>query len=241
MRLPSPIRLLVASLGLALSIGCASTVVKPARNGPHDSGIRFYRPKPYLLLQPPDGATTEGYVAMQLMWMPDFGEDYSIHIHSGVGTNNTTVSLANGWQLTQLNSDTDAKVDEFLGAISTLLNTTPALLGAKAGGNGPGEAVAPDDKANKYASQVRAHEVPLGFYEAVINSGPDGKKQLYGWRYVGFSPYAGCPIEAAGSVCQPCGTADLYGLIVVKGEMHFVKLPELAATKTTVVVSTPKK
>lgn len=236
MRLHSPLRLL-AGLGLSVSIGCATTIVSPARDGPLDCGIRYYRPKPYLLIQPPNGAATDEFVTLKLTWMPDFGEDYSVHIKGGIGTNTTTVTLKDGWQLNELNTDTDAKVDEFLGSISSLLGTKPALLGKLGGGDGSGAAGSSGPTTRSYSCQVRAHEVPIGFYEAVINPGPDGKKQLYGWRYVGFAPYGQCPIAAGGAVQQPCESADLFGLIVVKGEMHFVRLPELATTRSTVQVS----
>lgn len=240
MRLPFPVRLMVG-VGLAASIGCANTVVKPARDGPLDCGIRYYRPKPYLLIQPPDGALTEQYVTMKLMWMPDFGEDYSIHIKSGVGTNTTSVTLKDGWQLTQLNSDTDAKTDEFIGSLKDLVGTAPSLLGGPAGGGlGATDRAAVTEDRTFATSKVRAHKVPLGFYEAVINPGPDGKKRLYGWRYVGFSPYANCPIDASGAIQQPCDTADLFGLITLNGEMHFVRLSELEQYKTTVLLSKSK-
>lgn len=236
MRFHLPARLIVG-IGLATSLGCATTVVKPARDGPLDCGIRYYRPKPYLLIQPPDGALTEQFVTLKLMWMPDFGEDFSIHIRSGIGTNTTSVTLKDGWELTELNSNTDTKTAAFLDSLSSLIGTTPKLLGGLSGGGlGGAEGGAMKEATNIPACQVRAHKVPLGFYEAVINPGPDGKKRLYGWRYVGFSPYANCPIDAAGATQQPCETADLFGLITLNGEMHFVRLSELEQVKTTILL-----
>ena len=67
-----------------LLCGCLlprTTVV--SNPGPRDKGIRFYRPKPYLLVKP-TRYEEEKYVTLSLEYLPDFSEEYSIRIRSGL-------------------------------------------------------------------------------------------------------------------------------------------------------------
>ena len=74
---------------------------------------------------------------------------------------------------------------------------------------------------------VRASNVPLGLYEAVVSTGPDCKKRLYGFRYVGFMPYAACPLESCGVEQTSCCAGDIYGLVMEAGVMVFRPLAEV--------------
>jgi hypothetical protein len=71
---------------------------------------------------------------------------------------------------------------------------------------------------------VRASNVPLGFYEAVLARDPQGRKQLYGWRYVGFQPFNGCPLAAGGQEPACCNDFETYGLVFDNGIMTFKRL-----------------
>src|SRR5215207_8289449 len=76
----------LAPLCVVGALGCASTTVTQ-NPGPHDNGVRYYRPKPYLMLTPADvvkegtvvgsGAQT---VKMSITYLPDYNEEYSIHV-----------------------------------------------------------------------------------------------------------------------------------------------------------------
>jgi hypothetical protein len=77
--------------------------------------------------------------------------------------------------------------------------------------------------------QVPARNVPLGYYEAVIGKNRHGKKQLFGFRYVGFLPFQACPIELCGSASAACDDCLLYGLTFDSGVMTFKPLCEMAA------------
>jgi hypothetical protein len=61
----------------------------------------------------------------------------------------------------------------------------------------------------------------MGYYEAVISQDSEGKKRMYGWRYLGFSPYSPCPQESCGVECQTCQSSELFGLVFVDGVMTF--------------------
>ena len=94
MKLPSGLALLAA---LAAAVGCATT--KVCKNpGEHDRGLRYYLPKPYLLVDQAvkvtpvgaDGKATEytplkNMVNISLEYLPDFAEEYSIHARAGIG------------------------------------------------------------------------------------------------------------------------------------------------------------
>src|SRR5262249_39679110 len=120
------------------AVGCASTVVKKDP-GSHTRGVRFYRPKPYLLLQPAakakviDHATnastgtdsvilkTAGELRMTVEWLPDFTEEYAIQAHTGVGKNNTKITLTDGWRLDKVEVKLDSQASEVIKAVAGLL------------------------------------------------------------------------------------------------------------------------
>jgi hypothetical protein len=188
---------------------CASTTVKK-NPGPHDHGIRYYRPKPYLLVQPPAAGSDE-FVTLTLDYLPDFSEEYSIHIRTGIGKNKTSVTLDKGWNLTKLDVDIDSEIPQNIEAFAKLLSAVAPK------GLIPTEGSVPKAK-------VKATNVPIGYYESVISQGPDGKKRLYGWRYVGFAPFAQCPMESGGLEVACCKDQLLYGLVYESGAMTFKPL-----------------
>jgi hypothetical protein len=203
-----PLALLLFFVPVLLA-ACASTTVRK-NPGPHDHGIRYYRPKPYLLLEPALGKSDE-LVTISLQYLPDFSEEYAIHVRTGIGKNKTSFKLENGWNLTEMNIDIDTELPQNIEAVAKLIEAVPKLR--PTAGDQPKAA-------------VKATNVPLGYYEAVVTPGPDGKKRLYGWRYVGFAPYAGCPQEGNGVDCLDCHA--VYGLVFENGVMVFKPLPNAA-------------
>ena len=213
------LNLLLLVLFVCASTGCVlprTTVVKNPGN--RDNGIRYYRPKPYLLVKPmlaTDGTPVPGYVSIETTTLPDFSEEYSIHVRTGLGNNDTQITLEDGWKLTGLNIKLDSQVDENLKAAAEVAKAIPTNSLAK----------------NEMA--IEATNVPLGLYEAVISEF-NCKKQLYGFRYVGFMPYSSCPIEPCGNVeSQPCLDDGIYGLVFdqEKKAMVFKKLNDLRDDK----------
>jgi hypothetical protein len=189
------------------------TIIKP-NPGPRDRGIRYYRPKPYLFVKPlvaKDGTAVDGMVTLEMTTLPDFSEEYSIHIRSGFGINETKVTLEDGWNLTSINVDVDSQVDENLTAVSDLVGNIPKLTG----------------EVNTQSMNCKASNVPMGLYEAVVSRDGHGIKRLYGFRYVGFLPYASCPTTLHGQDCESCVTASIYGLVFENGSMVFRELQHL--------------
>ena len=210
-------------LALLTNIGCLPRTSVTKNPGPRDHGLRYYRPKPYLFIKPvviEEQGLAQGFVEISIEYLPDYSEEYSIHVRSGLGTNDTKIVLDNGWRLSSLNVAIDSKFDENLNAIGNLINkATPILTEAR--GAAPNASQGPD-------MVVRALNVPMGLYEAVISQADGDQKRLYGFRYVGFFPYSTCPIESNGVDCRTCYDDQVYGLVFENGCMVFKLLLEAA-------------
>ncbi|MGV3483797.1 MAG: hypothetical protein ACO1RT_05220 [Planctomycetaceae bacterium] len=206
----------VALVSLAGITGCLPSTKIVKNPGAGDQGVRYYRPKPYLVIKPmvsKDGLPVAGYVTIDQTIMPDYSEEYSIHIRSGVGINNTSIKLADGWNLESLNVELDSQVDDNLQAAAEVLSAVPRLTS--------------QDSGDMSGIPVRATNVPLGYYESVISQGCDGVKRLYGFRYVGFMPYAACPITSGGVDATCCHEGQVYGLVFGAEGMTFKLLHDL--------------
>jgi hypothetical protein len=157
-------------------------------------------------------------LTMALQYLPDFSEEYSIDYKPGLGIGELNVTLENGWNLTSIGIKTDQQTDEIISsvasAIGQIANPASALEST-----GDASRAAP---ANLYGTNV-----PFGFYEAVISCDPRGRKQLYGWRYIGFMPFQACPINAGGLENVCCSSNAIYGLVFVNGVLQFQKIGEI--------------
>ena len=198
-----------------------------------DTGIRYYRPKPYLLVEPAESEVTntgaktitktpsDEFVKVSLEYLPDFSEEYSIDVRPGLGTANVSVKLEQGWNLTSINQELDSQFDENVKAIAELAGAAAKFVPTSALDGAPA--------ASKKRWVVAATNVPIGYYESVISNDSCGKKRLFGWRYVGFMPYAACPTEVCGVdqiACQDVN-APLFGLVFRNGVMTFQELMTL--------------
>ncbi|QDV47252.1 hypothetical protein Enr13x_71610 [Stieleria neptunia] len=227
--------LLAATAG---SLGCTPRVRIRAAPGPDDTGIRYYRPKPYLRIEPGGSVVTEGrvstttpsdeFVAISLEYLPDFSEEYSIDVRPGLGTANVSVGLTDGWNLTSLNQELDSQFDESVQAIADLAKAGTGFLPTAKGSGGsvPGS-------TQKFV--VAATNVPIGYYESVISKDACGKKRLYGWRYVGFLPFSPCPTEMCGGQQLACSSvpSDLFGMVFDNGVMTFKRLDAISEVPDT--------
>ena len=154
----------------------------------------------------------------------------------GLGFNKTSINLDDhGYgTLKSLNVETDSKTADMLKAVAELL---PVVL-PPAGGQ---RDFAPQDGRTLAKCEVEGHNVPVGYYEAVLNPGPDGKKRLCGWRYIGFAPFASCSTEGLGDSSVPNAGSELYGLITVGNCMVFRRLSDIAKeSKVECPVVVPK-
>ncbi len=210
---------LLISCSVAVATGCTPRVIIRQSPDAHDQGIRYYRPKPYLLVTPlskdTDAATNA--VSIKLEYLPDFTEEYSIDVRPGLGVADVSVELKDGWNLVSINQKLDSQTDENIKAAADLLKSAASLPASGAA------------KQTMHEVRVPASNVPLGYYEAVIGRNRQGKKQLFGFRYVGFMPFQSCPTELCGSSKACCDDGMLYGLVFDSGVMKFKVLGEIAS------------
>jgi hypothetical protein len=198
---------LLLLLPLLLTACTTTTVTKNPTDC--DQGIRYYRPKPYLLIQP-TGTPSDQFVSISLHYLPDFSEEYSIRVRAGLGINETNIALQDGWNLTQISQKLDSQFDENLGAVADLIGALPIPTAAKS------------RDAASLKMVVRATNVPLGFYASVIGCGPDGKKSLCGWRYVGFQPFnTPCSGQVPSGPSIGGDPTAVYALAFERGVMTF--------------------
>lgn len=165
-------------------------------------------------------------ISISMMYMPDFAEEYSIQLRPGLGIGELNVKLDNGWNLTSVGIKTDQQTDEIIKSTADLIGSLGKL---KPQGFREGQ---PEDTGVR----VLATNVPFGFYEAVIAHAPNGKKQLYGWRYIGFMPFQACPVEPAGGAAVCCGDPNaVYGLVMDKdGILRFEPIGAIPILPTAV-------
>lgn len=196
-------------VSVIICVGCTPGVKIRKNPDDTDTGVRYYRPKPYLVVKPSQAEK----VSLEIEYLPDFSEEYSVNVRPGLGQANVSLSLENGWNLTQVNQDLDTKLDENLNAIANVL--TQAASSAKG--------------ATDTSWECKADGVPIGYYEAVIGKDNCGKKRHFGWRYIGFAPYNSCPTNMFGSDCAGCqdDMGAVFGLIVKGSTIHFQKLSEM--------------
>jgi hypothetical protein len=160
-------------------------------------------------------------ITMALQYLPDFSEEYSIDYRPGLGIGELNVTLENGWNLTSIGIKTDQQTDEIITSVGSTIGQIAGL-----GGAGLTESTRNDPpQASLYGTNV-----PFGFYEAVISCDPRGRKQLYGWRYIGFMPFQACPINAGGLENVCCSSNAIYGLVFVNGVLQFQQIGEIPNT-----------
>jgi hypothetical protein len=227
---PSVAFMVWSLLGLGLlSSGCAPRVIVRANPTASDRGIRYYRPKPYLKVEPAEVALEKnqttivpGVVRISLAYLPDFSEEYAIDVRSGLGIANVGIKLEDGWNLTEISQELDSQTDENVRAMASMLTAVGDVVPTS------GDA----SKSPDVSFTVPARNVPIGFYESIIGRDARGCKRLYGFRYVGFVPFAGCPLDMGGQQAACCNSPEggLYGLTFVNGQMVFLPLDELAHT-----------
>ena len=146
----------LVALLLVLS-GCAELQVKRlAANDTTSEGVRYYASQPYLLvtIQPSASAmasdkpaaglakVSQPAVQTQIIWLPKINEQYAVRVKPGWGTVDGSVSLQNGWMLTDLGSTMDSKLTETITAISGLINNAADLVKLAAAGASDASALA---------------------------------------------------------------------------------------------------
>lgn len=109
--------------------GCAGVTVTKItpKNDKSAKGIRYYRPWPYLLVsQDANDATA---LSLTTVYLPNVKENYAINTKSGLGKLDSTITLEDGWKLTQYSDKTDTQIPETIQAIGSVsADTIKAIL-----------------------------------------------------------------------------------------------------------------
>jgi hypothetical protein len=171
-------------------------------------------------------------VGIELKYLPDYNEEYSVRLKPGLGTGTLSFTLEEGWKLTSVNMSSDSKIPEL---ISSFANLIGAVRGTGAGGGGTTATPGPKGKlaveggGDTMSIIVDTRpDVPLGFYEAIIATDPQGRKTLFGWRYVGFLPFEGCPVQPIVNSKTVCCTEDeLWGIVATPNSIKFDRLSHI--------------
>ncbi len=119
----------------AAAAGCAHLTFQSAavHNEPwyqrwfaESDGIHYYRPKPYVLITE-TLATKDASAScvVDIKYLPDYSQEYVIVPHYWVGSVALKPTLADGWNLTNLDSTVDTKVPETLNAFAALMTAVP--------------------------------------------------------------------------------------------------------------------
>ncbi len=126
----------VLPLAVVLLTSCASvTATKTSRDDFTISGIRYYLPRPYILVT---SSTTmvekaaTSVVRYEIIWLPDYSQQYAISVNSGLGKTTTNLTFENGWQFNKLDSTTDTttvtdSIKALITEVSNLLTTNKGL------------------------------------------------------------------------------------------------------------------
>ena len=131
-----------------------------------ETGFPFYEPQPYLLvtMEPPaapeakpgdvpaapksgadnasatpkpDSPAANPVYTVKVIYLPNPERGYRMKIHSGLGNNEHSFKLTDGWQLTTVDSKTNTEIPETITAISGLI--TAATSAYKGPLHHPGE------------------------------------------------------------------------------------------------------
>ena len=237
-----------------VSSGCTPSVRVTPNPSPETRGLRYYRPKPFLHISPlvvtegSDRRTSDRYVRIELEYLPDFSEEYAIEVRGGFGTNKTQLTIKDGWNLVRVSEDLDSKTAANTNAVANLIRaaTGQALFNAPEDKTTPASPVPAQpptqpplptpNVSNPPQFYVRATNVPLGYYEAVVGYAA-GAKRHYGWRYVGFYPHSPCPLQMNGAEHVGCDQNAIWGLVFEDGVMTMRTIGEIAQQKGTEKVS----
>lgn len=120
--------------------------------GEKTTGVLFYRPRPYLMVteaapakdqtdskpdptkpaEPKPAEPTPQVLSVQIIWLPDYSQEYEIQAHPGLGSVTMNPTLKDGWNLTGLSATADSKTAELITAATGLIGAVPKFHAATA-------------------------------------------------------------------------------------------------------------
>jgi len=110
----------IVTLTFILS-GCATVKFYSDKELTKESGVEFYSPKPYLIVE--RNPAKDVSMKMTIVYLPDFNNPKYAKLSPGFGTSDLKLSLENGI-ITSYGINSDSKIPETLTAISGLVSGT---------------------------------------------------------------------------------------------------------------------
>jgi hypothetical protein len=113
-------------------------------------------------------AAAGGSSAVEIVWLPDYCQQYAISSRTVLATSAVKYTLAQGWQLTQLDTTADSTA-----VINKVLDVVGNVLVARAGGAGGGKGDGASTKAKaeelqsgeaKYLRHIKIYYLKPGVY-----------------------------------------------------------------------------
>ena len=108
-------------------VGCSTVEITKLSDSAYSSGLRFYRPEPYLLVTQDNNGNSQ----TSMISLPNKNEEYVIKPKVRLGTVNVSATLEGGWNLTQLGTTVDTKVPETITAIAGTITAMGAVIAMK--------------------------------------------------------------------------------------------------------------
>lgn len=98
------------------------SITRVSPEHPYASGLRFYRPWPYLLVR----ADRNDAAQAEIVYLPDLSEEYVVEPKVRLGSVDVKLTLEQGWQLTSLGASADPEVADTIEAVASLLGAASA-------------------------------------------------------------------------------------------------------------------
>ena len=115
---------LSVSFSLFCLIGCSHVTIQHVGANDKSGGVHFYEPRPYLLISkdtvktgPGPNDVREQYTS-QIIWLPDPTQKYVVRTVQLLGSVEESITLKDGWMLTQFGAKSDPKIPETINALA---------------------------------------------------------------------------------------------------------------------------
>jgi hypothetical protein len=144
-------------LFLCLISGCASVNFYTTADLKVRTGLKYYNPKPYLLVE--SNATKDNSVKTSIVYLPDMANPVYIAMNPGFGSSELKVALNNG-MLSSVGLLNESKIPESMDALAALLSKSGYALNQFTQTGPPGQSV---DQPG-----FRLFEIVLGKEETIL-------------------------------------------------------------------------
>jgi len=110
-----------------LTCGCAHVTFHPSKDGGdspdtgRESGVKFYTPKPYVLVGP--SGNKDVPLKVELVYLPDLEHPTYAIFHPGLGSAKQTLNIAANGTLASFNQEMDSKVPETMNAVGSMVSS----------------------------------------------------------------------------------------------------------------------